>query len=111
MRQNEDGKTVAAWTSCFPGIGEIVGRFSEKSRLDVLTQAKWRKDIPQEEMCGTLDTRRFGATHMQVFGLGFERMVRSSWVWGISRRHSLPEDAGKCRILTKIPASKSGIFG
>src|SRR5690606_1595031 len=38
MRQNEDGKTVAAMDILFPGIGEIVGGSQREERLDKLTQ-------------------------------------------------------------------------
>lgn len=76
MRQNEDGKTVAAMDILFPGIGEIVGGSQREERLDVLTKRMEEMNIPQEEMWWYLDTRRFGATPHAGFGLGFERMVQ-----------------------------------
>ncbi len=75
MRQNEDGKTVAAMDILFPGIGEIVGGSQREERLDVLTKRMGEMNIPQEEMWWYLDTRRFGATPHAGFGLGFERMI------------------------------------
>jgi asparaginyl-tRNA synthetase len=75
MRQNEDGKTVAAMDILFPGIGEIVGGSQREERLDVLTKRMEEMNIPQEEMWWYLDTRRFGATPHAGFGLGFERMI------------------------------------
>ncbi|MEN2283522.1 asparagine--tRNA ligase [Algoriphagus sp. SE2] len=75
MRQNEDGKTVAAMDILFPGIGEIVGGSQREERLDVLTKRMEEMNIPQDEMWWYLDTRRFGATPHAGFGLGFERMV------------------------------------
>lgn len=76
MRQNEDGKTVAAMDILFPGIGEIVGGSQREERLDVLTKRMEEMNIPQEEMWWYLDTRRFGTTPHAGFGLGFERMVQ-----------------------------------
>ena len=38
MRQNDDGKTVAAMDILFPGIGEIVGGSQREERLDKLTE-------------------------------------------------------------------------
>jgi asparaginyl-tRNA synthetase len=76
MRQNEDGKTVAAMDILFPGIGEIVGGSQREERLDVLIKRMEEMNIPQEEMWWYLDTRRFGATPHAGFGLGFERMVQ-----------------------------------
>ncbi|WP_106135519.1 asparagine--tRNA ligase [Mongoliibacter ruber] len=75
MRQNEDGKTVAAMDILFPGIGEIVGGSQREERLDKLTKRMEEMDIPAEEMWWYLDTRRFGSTPHAGFGLGFERMV------------------------------------
>lgn len=75
MRQNDDGKTVAAMDILFPGIGEIVGGSQREERMDVLTARMEEMNIPQEEMWWYLDTRRFGATPHAGFGLGFERMV------------------------------------
>jgi asparaginyl-tRNA synthetase len=76
MRQNEDGKTVAAMDILFPGIGEIVGGSQREERLDKLTERMEEMDIPAEEMWWYLDTRRFGSTPHAGFGLGFERMVQ-----------------------------------
>ncbi|EIM73730.1 asparaginyl-tRNA ligase [Nitritalea halalkaliphila LW7] len=75
MRQNEDGKTVAAMDILFPGIGEIVGGSQREERLDKLTQRMEEMHIPTEEMWWYLDTRRFGSTPHAGFGLGFERLV------------------------------------
>lgn len=75
MRQNDDGKTVAAMDILFPGIGEIVGGSQREERMDVLTTRMEEMNIPQDEMWWYLDTRRFGATLHAGFGLGFERMV------------------------------------
>lgn len=82
MRQNDDGKTVAAMDILFPGIGEIVGGSQREERLDVLTKRMEEMNIPQEEMWWYLDTRRFGATPHAGFGLGFERMIQ--FVTGMS---------------------------
>ncbi|MGY6521407.1 MAG: asparagine--tRNA ligase [Mongoliitalea sp.] len=75
MRQNDDGKTVAAMDILFPGIGEIVGGSQREERLEKLTQRMEEMHIPTEEMWWYLDTRRFGATPHAGFGLGFERLV------------------------------------
>lgn len=75
MRQNEDGKTVAAMDILFPGIGEIVGGSQREERLDKLSQRMEEMHIPTEELSWYLDTRRFGSTPHAGFGLGFERLV------------------------------------
>ena len=75
MRQNDDGKTVAAMDILAPGIGEIVGGSQREERLDMLTKRMEEMHIPAEEMYWYLDTRRFGTVPHAGFGLGFERMV------------------------------------
>lgn len=75
MRQNEDGKTVAAMDILAPGIGEIVGGSQREERLDKLETRMKEMHIPSEELWWYLDTRRFGTVPHAGFGLGFERMV------------------------------------
>lgn len=76
MRQNDDGKTVAAMDILAPGIGEIVGGSQREERLDKLTQRMEEMHIPAEELWWYLDTRKFGACPHAGFGLGFERLVQ-----------------------------------
>lgn len=75
MRQNDDGKTVAAMDILAPGIGEIIGGSQREERLDKLEQRMREMHIPTEEMFWYLDTRRFGTCKHAGFGLGFERLV------------------------------------
>jgi asparaginyl-tRNA synthetase len=75
MRQNDDGKTVAAMDILAPGIGEIVGGSQREERQDKLEQRMKEMHIPAEELWWYLDTRRFGTVPHAGFGLGFERMV------------------------------------
>lgn len=76
MRQNEDGKTVAAMDILAPGIGEIVGGSQREERLDKLEQRMKEMNVPAEQLWWYLDTRRFGTVPHAGFGLGFERMVQ-----------------------------------
>lgn len=75
MRQNEDGKTVAAMDILAPGIGEIVGGSQREERIDLLTNRMNEMHINPDELWWYLDTRRFGTVPHAGFGLGFERMV------------------------------------
>jgi asparaginyl-tRNA synthetase len=76
MRQNDDGKTVAAMDILAPGIGEIVGGSQREERLDKLLARMQEMHIPVDQMWWYLDTRRFGTVPHAGFGLGFERMVQ-----------------------------------
>ena len=75
MRQNDDGKTVAAMDILAPGIGEMVGGSQREERLDKLLERMKELNIPAEELDWYLDTRRFGSCPHAGFGLGFERLV------------------------------------
>ena len=76
MRQNDDGKTVAAMDILAPGIGEIVGGSQREERLDKLEQRMKEMNVPADQLWWYLDTRRFGTVPHAGFGLGFERMVQ-----------------------------------
>jgi asparaginyl-tRNA synthetase len=82
MRQNDDGKTVAAMDILAPGIGEIVGGSQREERQEMLEQRMKEMHIPIDEMWWYLDTRRYGTVPHAGFGLGFERMVQ--FVTGMS---------------------------
>lgn len=75
MRQNKDGKTVAAMDLLFPGIGEIIGGSQREERIDCLREAMQRLHLSPEELDWYLDTRRFGSVPHSGFGLGLERFV------------------------------------
>jgi asparaginyl-tRNA synthetase len=75
MRQNEDGKTVAAMDVLFPYVGEIIGGSQREERLEKLTTRMQEMHIPEKEMYWFLDTRRFGSVPHAGYGLGFERMM------------------------------------
>lgn len=75
MRQNDDGKTVAAMDILFPGIGEIIGGSQREERLEKLEQRMDEMGVPKEELWWYLDTRKFGSAPHSGYGLGFERMI------------------------------------
>lgn len=76
MRQNDDGKTVAAMDILAPGIGEIVGGSQREERLDKLEERMKEMNIPSSELYWYLDTRKFGTCPHAGFGLGFERLIQ-----------------------------------
>lgn len=75
MRQNEDGKTVAAMDVLAPGIGEIIGGSQREERLDVLDKRMEEMDLVKEDYGWYRDLRRYGTVPHSGFGLGFERLV------------------------------------
>ncbi len=75
MKQNDDGKTVAAMDVLAPGIGEIVGGSEREADLVKLQTRMKEMDVPEEELWWYLDLRKFGTAPHAGFGLGFERLV------------------------------------
>ncbi|HTE29708.1 MAG TPA: asparagine--tRNA ligase [Chryseolinea sp.] len=75
MRQNDDGKTVAAMDVLFPGIGEIIGGSQREERLEQITKRVQELKLPEKDLWWYLDLRRFGSAPHSGFGLGFERLI------------------------------------
>lgn len=74
MRQNADGKTVAAMDVLAPGIGEIIGGSQREERLDYLDARIAEKNIGSD-IWWYRDLRRYGTVPHAGFGLGFERLL------------------------------------
>ncbi|WP_417665260.1 asparagine--tRNA ligase [Pseudidiomarina sp.] len=75
MRQNDDGKTVAAMDVLAPGIGEIIGGSAREERLERLDARMTELGLPIEDYGWYRDLRRYGTVPHAGFGLGFERLV------------------------------------
>jgi asparaginyl-tRNA synthetase len=75
MRQNADGRTVAAMDLLVPKVGEIIGGSQREERLDLLESRMTEMGIAQEPLRWYLDSRRWGSCPHAGFGLGFERLV------------------------------------
>ncbi|HSK68285.1 MAG TPA: asparagine--tRNA ligase [Candidatus Limnocylindria bacterium] len=89
MRQNDDGKTVAAVDLLVPGVGEMLGGSQREERHDRLLARIREMGLGEEEYGWYLDLRRFGTVKHAGFGLGFERFVM--YLTGISNiRDVLP---------------------
>ncbi|WP_413740174.1 asparagine--tRNA ligase [Sodalis sp. RH14] len=75
MRQNDDGKTVAAMDVLAPGIGEIIGGSQREERLDRLDDRLAEMGLNKEDYWWYRDLRRYGTVPHSGFGLGFERLI------------------------------------
>ncbi len=75
MKQNPDGKTVAAMDVLFPRIGEIIGGSQREENYEKLLSRIKELGLKEKDFWWYLDTRRFGTAPHSGFGLGFERMV------------------------------------
>ena len=75
MKQNADGKTVAAVDLLVPGVGEIIGGSQREENYEVLINKIKEQGMNEETYKAYLDTRKYGTVVHSGFGLGFERMV------------------------------------
>ncbi len=75
MKQNEDGKTVAATDLLVPGVGEIIGCSEREADLDKLLEAMKVRDMSIEDYEHYIALRRFGSVPHSGFGLGLERII------------------------------------
>lgn len=76
MRNNDDGKTVAAMDVLVPRIGEIIGGSQREDRLSILENKIKAMGMDPAQYSWYLDLRRYGSVPHAGFGLGFERLVQ-----------------------------------
>ena len=75
MKQNPDGKTVAAADLLVPGIGEIIGGSQREENLEKLTAKMKELNMNMDDYWWYLDLRKYGSVVHSGFGLGFERAM------------------------------------
>ena len=75
MKQNPDGKTVAATDLLVPGVGEIIGGSEREADYDKLVEAMKQRGMALDNYKDYLDLRKYGSVPHGGFGLGFERMI------------------------------------
>ena len=74
MRENDDGKTVAACDCLVPGEGEIIGGSQREERYEIL-EKKMEKIGNKEGLEWYLNLRKWGGCIHSGFGIGFERLI------------------------------------
>lgn len=97
MKQNADGKTVAAMDCLVPGIGEIIGGSQREEDYDKLSARMKELGMSEEEYGFYLDLRKYGTTRHAGFGLGFERCVM--YLTGVTNIRDVlpfPRTVGHC---------------
>lgn len=76
MRQNDDGRTVAAMDMLVPRIGELIGGSQREERLEYLEGRLDELKLNRDSYWWYLDLRHYGSVPHAGFGLGFERLVQ-----------------------------------
>ena len=75
MKQNDDGKTVAAVDLEVPEAGELMGGSQREENYDKLIARMKELNMDTESMEWYLNLRRYGSCVHSGFGMGFERLL------------------------------------
>ena len=75
MKQNPDGKTVAAVDLEVPGAGELMGGSQREENYDKLIKRMKELGMNANDMEWYLNLRKFGGCVHSGFGMGFERLL------------------------------------
>ena len=75
MKQNDDGKTVAAVDLEVPGAGELMGGSQREEDYDKLINRMKELGMEIEGLDWYLNLRKYGGCVHSGFGMGFERLI------------------------------------
>ena len=75
MKQNDDGKTVAAADMLVPGIGELIGGSQREEDINKLKTRMKELNLDEKDYWWYLDLRKYGSVEHSGFGIGFERLM------------------------------------
>ena len=99
MKQNPDGKTVAAMDCLVPGIGEIIGGSQREEDYGKLAERIHELGMREADYDFYMDLRKYGTVRHAGFGLGFERCVM--YLTGIGNIRDVlpfPRTVGTCEL-------------
>ncbi len=75
MKQNPDGKTVAAADLLVPGVGELIGGSQREENYDKLVERMKELNMNIDDYWWYLELRKYGGVNHAGYGLGFERLL------------------------------------
>ena len=75
MKQNSDGKTVAAVDLEVPGAGELMGGSQREENYDKLVNRMKELGMKEDDLNWYLNLRKYGGCVHSGFGMGFERLL------------------------------------
>lgn len=75
MKQNDDGKTVAAVDLEVPGAGELMGGSEREADYEKLVRRMDELGMDKEGLDWYINLRKFGGCKHSGFGMGFERLL------------------------------------
>ena len=75
MKENSDGKTVAAVDLEVPGAGELMGGSQREEDYEKLVKRAENLGVDTELIDWFMDLRKYGSCYHSGFGMGFERLI------------------------------------
>jgi len=99
MKQNEDGKTVAAVDLEVPGAGELMGGSQREENYDKLLARMKELNMDEKELEWYLNLRKYGTVVHSGFGMGFERLL--IYITGVDNIRDVipyPRTPGSCEF-------------
>ena len=98
MKENNDGKTVAAADLLVPGIGELIGASQREDNFELLLKKIKELNMSLDDYKWYLELRKYGTVPHSGFGIGFERLVM--YVTGMENiRDAIPYPRTKAKKL------------
>ncbi len=75
MKENEDGKTVAAVDLEVPGAGELMGGSQREDDYDKIVKRAKSMGVDLDVVDWFVNLRKYGGCYHSGFGMGFERLL------------------------------------
>ena len=99
MKQNDDGKTVAAVDLEVPGAGELMGGSQREESYEKLVQRMDELGMDKNGLGWYLNLRKYGTCVHSGFGMGFERLlIYLTGVDNIRDVIAYPRTPGNCEF-------------
>lgn len=99
MKQNDDGKTVAAVDLEVPGAGELMGGSQREESYEKLVQRMEELGMDKNGLEWYLNLRKYGTCVHSGFGMGFERLlIYLTGVDNIRDVIAYPRTPGNCEF-------------
>ena len=99
MKQNDDGKTVAAVDLEVPGAGELMGGSQREESYEKLVQRMDELGMDKNGLEWYLNLRKYGTCVHSGFGMGFERLlIYLTGVDNIRDVIAYPRTPGNCEF-------------
>ena len=99
MKQNDDGKTVAAVDLEVPGAGELMGGSQREENYDKLVRRMDELGMEKDSLDWYLNLRKYGGCVHSGFGMGFERLL--IYITGVENIRDVipyPRTPGNCEF-------------